>query len=68
MSRCDFWVGQRKRGSRKKLGAFWTGIARGQVVGTSVFWLMENLPGFATGEFRFNMAYKIRVLVVVPSG
>ena len=23
--------------------------------------------GFATGGFRFNMAYKIRILVVAPS-
>jgi hypothetical protein len=25
---------------------------------------MANLPGFATGGFRFNMAYKIRIVVV----
>jgi hypothetical protein len=28
---------------------------------------LEYLPGFATGGFRFNMAYKIRILVVAPS-
>ena len=33
----------------------------------SVSWLMVNLPGFTTREFRFNMAYKIRILVVAPS-
>ena len=25
-----------------------------------------DLPGFATGGFRFYMAYKIRILVVAP--
>ena len=28
---------------------------------------MANPPEFATGGFRFNMAYKIRILVVAPS-
>jgi hypothetical protein len=27
---------------------------------------MADLPGFATGEFRFNVAYKIRILVLHP--
>jgi hypothetical protein len=28
---------------------------------------MEDLSGFATGGFRINKAYKIRILVVVLS-
>ena len=28
---------------------------------------MANPSGFTTGECRFNMVYKIRILVVVPS-
>jgi hypothetical protein len=28
---------------------------------------MANPPGFDTGGFRFNKAYKIRILVDVPS-
>jgi hypothetical protein len=36
MSRRDFWVGQFPRGSRRELGAFWTGLVRGQDVATSV--------------------------------
>ena len=28
---------------------------------------MANPPGFATGGFRFNMAYKIRILVNASS-
>jgi hypothetical protein len=28
---------------------------------------MADPPGFTTGGFRFNMAYKIRILVVAAS-
>jgi hypothetical protein len=28
---------------------------------------MVDLSGFATGGFRYNKAYKIRILVVAPS-
>lgn len=49
-----------------ELGAFVTGIAREQGVVTTVSWLMDNSPGFASGGFRFNIIYKIRILVVLP--
>jgi hypothetical protein len=39
-SRWDFWVGQRKRESRR---AFWTGIERGQNVATSVSQLIWQI-------------------------
>ena len=35
-SRRDFRIGQRKRGSRRELGAFWIGIERGQDLGPSI--------------------------------
>ena len=48
----DFRVGQRKRGSRRELGAFWTGIARGQDVATSVSRLIWQIlqDEIRTGE------------------
>ena len=66
-SRRDFQVGWRKRESRRELG-----LLDGDSVRTICRY--EYLPvsmadpsAFATGGFRFNMAYKIRILVVAPS-
>jgi hypothetical protein len=39
VSRWVFRVGQRKRGSRRELGAFWMEIVTGQDVATRVFWI-----------------------------
>jgi hypothetical protein len=61
-SRRDFPVGYEKRGSRRERGFFGMRIVRGQDVTTSVSPLMENPSGFNSGGFRFNMAYKIRIL------
>ena len=52
---------------QERVRDFWTGVAWGQDVATSVPQLMANPGGLATGGFRFNMAYKIRILVVAPS-
>ena len=65
-SRRVFRVGWRKRGRREELGAFWMEIVREQDVAPKFPVSMADLPGFTTGGFRFNMAYKIRILVVVP--
>ena len=59
-SRQDFRVGERKRGDRRELGLFGQGWIASLVS-------MVNLSGFTRGGFGLNKAYKIRILVVVPS-
>jgi hypothetical protein len=55
VSRWDFQVGGRKRRGRQETRAFGTWTVGGQDVAINDLW-----------EFRFNMAYKIRSLVVAP--
>jgi hypothetical protein len=64
VSRWDFWVGWRKRGRRREALLYEDSMR------TSCECLlvsMVDLSGFATRGFRFNKAYKIRILVVCPA-
>ena len=63
----DFWVGQKKRGSRRELGPFGTEAAEGQDVAASVsqvpWWILKDSP---LEESDFNKAYKIRFWLLHP--
>ena len=58
-SRRDFQVGGRKRRGRRETGTF----GKGQGEDKTILGL-DGLQDFR--RFIFNMAYKIRILVVVP--
>jgi hypothetical protein len=64
-SRRDFRVGQRTRGSRRE-GTFHGDSIRKRCSCWCLLVSMVDLPGFNTGGFKFNMAYKIRILVDAP--
>ena len=50
----------------KRYKSFWMGTVRGQDVANSFSQFQWQIPGYAVRGFRFNMAYKIRILVVAP--
>jgi hypothetical protein len=66
VSRWDFRIGWRKRGSRRELGPFGQGYHGDKCLRVSPV-SMVGPSGFASAGFRFNKAYKIRILVVAPS-
>ena len=54
---------ERKRGSRKE--AF---LDRDSVRTRCLMVSMADQSGFAIGGFRFNKAYKVRILLAAPRG
>ena len=53
---------------QERVRSFWNRDSRGARCSYECLPVsMADLPGFATGGFRFNKAYKIRILVAVPS-
>jgi hypothetical protein len=66
-NRQNFRVGRRKRGSRRGVGPFGRDSVRKRCNYECLPVSVADLSGFATGGFRFNKAYKIRILVAAPS-
>jgi hypothetical protein len=67
MSRWNFQVGWRKRGSRREIGAFWMEKVKGQVVATSVSHFQWRIFQDSPSEDLDLIWLTGRILVVVPS-
>jgi hypothetical protein len=64
VSRRDFQVGWRKRGSRRELGPLDRDSVRSRCSYGCLLVSMADSSGFVTERFRFTKIYKIRILVV----